>query len=71
MKRPPRPHLPDTSRREARLHRIERLTELPLLVLAFAMIPLLIGPLLWSLTAVRKVNRFQARLTRVTAAAPP
>ena len=39
-------HKPDVSRREALLLRIERLTELPLLVLAFAMIPLLIGPLL-------------------------
>ena len=42
-------HVPDTSHRETLLHRIERLTELPLLVLAFAMIPLLIGPLLWHL----------------------
>jgi len=44
-------HTPDTSQREALLHRIERLTELPLLILAFAMIPLLIGPLLWELSA--------------------
>jgi voltage-gated potassium channel len=43
-------HVADTSRREALLHRVERLTELPLLVLAFAMIPLLIGPLLWELS---------------------
>ena len=43
-------HISDTSHREALLHRIERLTELPLLVLAFAMIPLLIGPLLWNLS---------------------
>jgi len=39
----------DASHREELLHRIERLTELPLLVLAFVMIPLLIGPLLWKL----------------------
>jgi len=39
-------HAPNVSSREELLHRIERLTELPLLVLSFAMIPLLIGPLL-------------------------
>ena len=43
-------HVTDISHREELLHRIERLTELPLLVLAFAMIPLLIGPLLWDLS---------------------
>jgi hypothetical protein len=32
----------DTTQREELLHRIERITELPLLVLAFVMIPLLI-----------------------------
>jgi voltage-gated potassium channel len=41
----------DISRREELLHRIERITEMPLLVLAFAMIPLLLGPLLWELSA--------------------
>ncbi len=50
MKRMPSIRVPDVSRREALLHRIERLTELPLLVLAFAMIPLLVGPFLWSLS---------------------
>jgi len=50
MKKLPRMHAPNVSQREALLHRIERLTELPLLVLAFAMIPLLIGPLLWNLS---------------------
>jgi voltage-gated potassium channel len=39
----------DTSQREALLHRIERITEAPLLVLSFLMIPLLIGPLIWEL----------------------
>ena len=39
------------ARREALLHRIERLTELPLLILAFVMIPLLVGPLLWELSS--------------------
>jgi voltage-gated potassium channel len=43
-------HAPDTTQREALLHRIERLTELPLLILSFAMIPLLIGPFLWKLS---------------------
>ncbi|MBL7209721.1 MAG: potassium channel family protein [Dehalococcoidia bacterium] len=44
-------HTPDTHRREELLHRIERLTELPLLVLSFIMIPLLIGPLFWELSS--------------------
>jgi voltage-gated potassium channel len=39
----------NTSKREALLHRIERITEAPLLVLSFLMIPLLIGPLIWKL----------------------
>jgi voltage-gated potassium channel len=43
-------HTPDTAQREALLHRIERLTELPLLILAFVMIPLLVGTLLWELS---------------------
>lgn len=50
MKRLPGLRSPDVSRREALLRHIERLTELPLLVLAFAMIPLLVGPLLWDLS---------------------
>ena len=37
-------------RREALLIRIERATELPLLVLAFAMVPLLAASLFWDLT---------------------
>jgi voltage-gated potassium channel len=36
--------------REALLLRIERMTELPLLLLAFLMIPLLVGPFLWDLS---------------------
>ena len=43
-------HTRDIAQREALLHRIERLTELPLLILAFVMIPLLVGPLLWKLS---------------------
>ena len=43
-------HAPGTSQREALLRRIERLTEAPLLILAFAMIPLLVGPLIWNLS---------------------
>ena len=50
MKKLPRFPVPDATHREALLLRIERLTELPLLVLAFAMIPLLLGPFLWSLS---------------------
>ena len=50
MKKLPSLHVPDASHREALLHRIERITELPLLVLAFAMIPLLVGPFLWNLS---------------------
>ena len=38
------------TRREELLVRIERLTELPLLALAFLMVPLLIGPWLWDLS---------------------
>jgi len=49
MKKISRKSLPDTSSREALLHRIERITELPLLILAFVMIPLLVGPFLWHL----------------------
>ncbi|MFB0557441.1 MAG: potassium channel family protein [Dehalococcoidia bacterium] len=50
MKRLSRLCAPDVAHREALLHRIERLTELPLLVLAFAMIPLLIGLFFWHLS---------------------
>ena len=39
----------DKGRQEELLNRIERVTELPLLILAFVMIPLLLGPLLWPL----------------------
>jgi len=49
MKKLPRPHTPDVAHREALLHSIERYTEMPLLILSFAMIPLLVGPLLWHL----------------------
>ena len=40
----------DASHRERLLHRIERITEAPLLILSFAMIPLLIGPMIWHLS---------------------
>lgn len=43
-------HISDVPRREALLIRIERFTELPLLILAFVMIPLLVGPFLWDLS---------------------
>ena len=38
-------------RREELLARVERITEVPLLILAACMIPLLVGPFLWELTA--------------------
>ena len=50
MKKIPKIRDIDTARREAMLARIERVTELPLLILAFVMIPLLIGPYLWDLS---------------------
>ena len=37
----------DTEVREAMLDRLDRLTELPLLLLSFIMIPVLLGPFLW------------------------
>ncbi|MFQ6029249.1 MAG: hypothetical protein ACE5Q6_17365, partial [Dehalococcoidia bacterium] len=40
----------EAQRREALVVRIERLTELPLLILAFVTIPLLVGPFLWELS---------------------
>ncbi len=43
-------HTTDVHQREELLHRIERITELPLLILAFAMIPLLVGPFFWHLS---------------------
>jgi voltage-gated potassium channel len=50
MKKMSNVHIPDTSTREALLHKVERITELPLLVLAFVMIPLLVGPFFWDLS---------------------
>ena len=40
----------DTTQREELLHRLERITEMPLLILSFIMIPLLVGPLIWDLS---------------------
>ncbi len=48
-------HTADASLREALLLYIERLTELPLLILAFVMIPLLVGPFLWDLSPTEEV----------------
>ena len=39
----------DVERREATLDRLERITELPLIVLAAAMVPLLVAPFVWEL----------------------
>jgi len=51
MAKSPKKEMLNTSHREERLHRIERITEMPLLTLAFVMIPLLIGPLVWELSS--------------------
>jgi voltage-gated potassium channel len=41
--------LNNLERREAILLRLERLTEVPLLILSFVMIPLILGPYIWDL----------------------
>ncbi len=43
-------YIMDVEARESMLLRLERLTELPLLLLSFIMIPLLLGPMLWDLS---------------------
>ena len=45
----------DFDAREAMLDSVERLTELPLLLLSFIMIPLLLGPMLWSLSETEEL----------------
>ena len=45
-----RERLGTTEEREALLDRIDRITEIPLLLLAFAMVPLLAASMLWDLT---------------------
>ncbi len=40
----------DVETREAMLDRIERMTELPLLLLSFIMIPVLLGPIIWDMS---------------------
>jgi len=50
MPKSPKKETLNTSHREELLHRVERITEMPLLILAFVMIPLLIGPMLWKLS---------------------
>ena len=46
MNKLPRFRQMDTSTREAMLGRLDRLTELPLLLMSFIMVPVLLGPLL-------------------------
>ncbi|MDP6512605.1 MAG: ion channel [SAR202 cluster bacterium] len=41
-------------RRQLMLDRIEHLTELPLLLLSFTMIPLIVGPIFWDLSNTRE-----------------
>ncbi len=50
MSKSPKKEMLNTSHREELLHRVERITEMPLLILSFVMIPLLIGPLVWELS---------------------
>jgi len=50
MTKSPKKETQNTSRREELLHRLERYTEMPLLVLSFVMIPLLIGPMVWKMS---------------------
>ena len=50
MNRHANPAQTDIERRQAMLDRIERMTELPLMILAFAMVPLLAAPLFWDLS---------------------
>ena len=49
---------PGPDRREILLDRIERMTELPLLVLALAMVPLLTAPLFWDLSPTSEAVAF-------------
>lgn len=58
MDRPAGPTETDIGRREALLDRIERATELPLMVLAFAMVPLLAAPLFWDLSPAAEAVTF-------------
>lgn len=51
MKKLPSVHALSLGQREALLVRIEQISELPLLILSFAMIPLLVGPVLWDMSA--------------------
>ena len=48
------------SRRERLLDRVERITEAPLLILAAVMIPLIVGPFVWDLSARQEQVFFTA-----------
>jgi voltage-gated potassium channel len=50
MAEPQKNKTTDISHREELLHRLERYTEMPLLILSFVMIPLLIGPMVWEMS---------------------
>ena len=49
-------------RREVILARIEHLTELPLLLMSFAIIPLLVGPIFWDMSEARQQVFFAAEI---------
>lgn len=50
MSKSPKKETLNNSHREELLHRVERITEMPLLILSFVMIPLLIGPMVWEMS---------------------
>jgi len=51
-----RVHKLSVGQREALLIRVERLTELPLLVVSFIMVPILVGPFVWDLSTAEKAT---------------
>ncbi len=63
MHRPSEPEPGRSARREALLDRIERGTELPLMILSFALIPLLAAPLLWELRPASQALALSCSLT--------
>lgn len=58
MNRPAGPAETDIARRETLLDRVERMTELPLMLLAFAVVPLLAAPLFWDPSPVSAAVTF-------------
>jgi hypothetical protein len=67
MSKLPEKEIPNASHREELLHRIERITEMPLLVLSFVMIPLLVGPLVWEMSPAGRGNLSRSGLLHLGA----